>query len=77
MFAQINPVVDKTGQTQSTDDREKLRGALIAAQESAAVQILLECCLPKDDNEKVFQLDTVKLLILTAVELYSQSMQCI
>lgn len=34
------------------EEREKLRGALVLTQESAAVQILLEACLMKE-HEKV------------------------
>ena len=34
-------------QGQSGVEREELRLALLAAQDSAAVQILLECCLPR------------------------------
>lgn len=34
------------------EEREKLRGALVLTQESAAVQILLEACLMKE-QEKV------------------------
>ncbi|RWS15481.1 Integrator complex subunit 2-like protein [Dinothrombium tinctorium] len=33
-------------------DREELRFALISAQESAAIQILLECCLPTNKEEE-------------------------
>lgn len=43
---------DKGGGIAADTDREELRLALVAAQESAAVQILLECCLPTD-REKV------------------------
>ncbi|KAK2149074.1 hypothetical protein LSH36_469g02035 [Paralvinella palmiformis] len=49
---QANPVIDKSGQIQPTIEREELKNALLAAQESAAVQILLESCLPKDESEK-------------------------
>ena len=37
---------------QNNVEREELRAALIGVQESAAVQILLECCVPRD-SEKV------------------------
>ena len=53
LHIQANPVVDKSGQIQPTAEREELKNALLAAQESAAVQILLENCLPRD-SEKVF-----------------------
>lgn len=49
----MNPTTDKSGQVASAKDREELRLALVAAQESAAIQILLECCLPMDEQEKV------------------------
>ena len=52
-FSQANPIVDRGNLGQSVNDREALRTALVAAQESAAVHILLECCLPRDDSEKV------------------------
>jgi len=45
--------VDKSGQLVSSEECEKLRSALVAAQESAAVQLLLECCLPRDEAERV------------------------
>ena len=31
-------------------DREQLRTALLTAQESAVIQILLECCVPKKEE---------------------------
>ena len=34
-------------------EREELKNALIAAQESAAIQILLEVCLPTAEERKV------------------------
>ena len=37
----------------SNHDREELKNALIAAQESCAVQILLESCLPVSHSDKV------------------------
>lgn len=39
------PLMDKTGQLQSENEREELKTALVASQESVAVQILLESCL--------------------------------
>lgn len=39
------PLLDKSGQLQSENEREELKTALVASQESAAVQILLEACL--------------------------------
>lgn len=39
------PLIEKTGQLQSENEREELKTALVASQESAAVQILLEACL--------------------------------
>jgi len=44
-------------------DREELRMALITAQESSAIQILLECCLPSDDSEEDERLSQVQQLI--------------
>lgn len=49
----MNPLVDKSSQLVSSEECEKLRSALVAAQESAAVQLLLECCLPRDEAERV------------------------
>ncbi|EEC07439.1 integrator complex subunit, putative, partial [Ixodes scapularis] len=44
-----HPVAGEKGSAAEADkDREDLRLALVAAQESAAVQILLECCLPTE-----------------------------
>jgi len=45
--------MDKSGQFASSEECEKLRSALVTAQESAAVQLLLECCLPCSDDERV------------------------
>ena len=44
---QENPIIERTPSSQVTNDleREELKNALIAAQESAAVQILLEAGL--------------------------------
>jgi len=49
----MNPLVDKSSSQVSSEECEKLRSALVAAQESAAVQLLLECCLPCDEAERV------------------------
>ncbi|XP_054712295.1 integrator complex subunit 2-like [Uloborus diversus] len=46
------PMLEKTGLLETEKDREDLRTALVAAQESAAVQILLECCLPTEEDQK-------------------------
>jgi integrator complex subunit 2 len=47
------PLVDKTGQLQTENEREELKMALVASQESVAVQILLEACMEtKEDREK-------------------------
>lgn len=45
---QAGVVPPDKGCSEAEKDREELRLALVAAQESAAVQILLECCLPTD-----------------------------
>ncbi|KFM65537.1 Integrator complex subunit 2, partial [Stegodyphus mimosarum] len=47
-----HPMLEKAGLLESEKDREDLRTALVAAQESAAVQILLECCLPTPEDKK-------------------------
>lgn len=39
------PLLEKTGQLQSEQEREELKTALVASQESVAVQMLLESCL--------------------------------
>ncbi|XP_055840595.1 integrator complex subunit 2 isoform X2 [Episyrphus balteatus] len=44
---QDKPMFDKNGQLQSEMEREELKTALIASQESAAVQILLEASIKK------------------------------
>lgn len=44
-------VPGKTGQLSSESEREELKSALIATQESIAVQVLLEACLPTSDDE--------------------------
>lgn len=38
---------------QSDGEREELKVALVAVQESAAVQILLEACLPNEGDKAV------------------------
>jgi len=48
---QDRPVVEWTGQLTSEIDRDDLRSALVATQESAAVQVLLEACLPTEEDE--------------------------
>ncbi|KAJ4443075.1 hypothetical protein ANN_04725 [Periplaneta americana] len=54
---QDRPLVERTGQLTSEAEREELRVALVATQESVAVQILLEACLETDeDREKPGQL---------------------
>lgn len=40
-------------------EREELKGALVAAQESAIVQILLEICLPTEEERQVFSISSV------------------
>ncbi|XP_076108239.1 integrator complex subunit 2-like [Mytilus galloprovincialis] len=46
----VNPILDHASQTDQ--ERRDLKNALIMAQDSAVVQILLECCLPKEDEEE-------------------------
>ncbi|CAB3231134.1 unnamed protein product [Arctia plantaginis] len=46
------PLLEKSGQLTSDAEREELKNALVAAQESAALQILLEACLETPDDEK-------------------------
>lgn len=43
---------NKTGQIQSEAQREELKMALVASQESVAVQILIETCLEHPENDK-------------------------
>ncbi|XP_015906555.1 integrator complex subunit 2 isoform X2 [Parasteatoda tepidariorum] len=52
------PMLEKTGLLENEKDRDDLRTALVAAQESAAVQILLECCLPTEADKKAVGLLT-------------------
>ena len=42
-----------SGRQVSPQEREELRIALTAAQESAAIQLLLEACLPTQEDRKV------------------------
>ncbi|WAR02639.1 INT2-like protein, partial [Mya arenaria] len=44
------PVLDGAGQVDQ--DRHELKGALLSAQESAITQILLECCLPNEQEKQ-------------------------
>ena len=48
---QSNPVLD--GNNQVEQDRQELKNCLLAAQESAMIQILLEYCQAKPDERKV------------------------
>lgn len=48
---QDKPMLEKTGQLTSDSEREELKNALIAAQESAALQILLEACLETEEDK--------------------------
>lgn len=45
------PLLEKSGQLTSDSEREELKNALVAAQESAALQILLEACLETPEDE--------------------------
>lgn len=45
------PLMDKSGQLQTENEREELKMALVASQESVAVQILLEACLERLDDQ--------------------------
>lgn len=61
------PLLEKNGQLTSDAEREELKTALIAAQESAALQILLEACLetPEDRSkpEMLWSLREVRSVI--------------
>nr|CAD7423644.1 unnamed protein product [Timema monikensis] len=47
------PMLSRSGQVSNETEREELRAALVATQESAALQILLEACLEtEEDREK-------------------------
>ncbi|XP_064613118.1 LOW QUALITY PROTEIN: integrator complex subunit 2-like [Liolophura sinensis] len=48
---QAHPILDKSAQVSCELEREDLKHALISAQESAAVQILLECCVRGDNSQ--------------------------
>ncbi|KAI5641541.1 integrator complex subunit 2 domain-containing protein [Phthorimaea operculella] len=45
------PLLEKSGQLTSDAEREELKNALVAAQESAALQILLEACLETTEDQ--------------------------
>jgi integrator complex subunit 2 len=48
--------VERTGQLTNEAEREELRVALVATQESVAVQILLEACLETDEDRVCMEL---------------------
>ncbi|KAK2582438.1 hypothetical protein KPH14_004748 [Odynerus spinipes] len=50
---QDRPLTEKVGQLSSETEREDLKTALIAGQESAAVQILLEACLETKEDRQI------------------------
>lgn len=64
---QDKPLLEKSGQLNSDAEREELKTALIAGQESAALQILLEACLetPEDVSrpELLWSLREVRSII--------------
>ncbi|XP_067132285.1 integrator complex subunit 2 isoform X1 [Centruroides vittatus] len=66
-----HPSIDKVNQVDTDKNREELRSALVASQESAAVQILLECCRPspedKEKNGLLTELREVQSLICSHV----------
>nr|CAD7568732.1 unnamed protein product [Timema californicum] len=76
------PMLSRSGQVSNETEREELRAALVATQESAALQILLEACLEtEEDREKpppvhsieirtsIFPSSAVKLNTTSAVPL--------
>lgn len=48
-----NPLLERNGQLQSEIEREDLKTALCASQESAAVQILLEACMETEKDRSI------------------------
>ncbi|XP_014216742.1 integrator complex subunit 2 [Copidosoma floridanum] len=50
---QDRPLIEKAGQLTNEAEREELKTALIAGQESAAVQILLETCIETEEDRIV------------------------
>ncbi|EFA05171.1 integrator complex subunit 2 [Tribolium castaneum] len=50
---QANPRLDHAGQVLNESDREEMCRATIAAQESAAVQMLLETCIETDEDRTI------------------------
>lgn len=47
------PLIDKMGQIQSENEREELRTTLVASEESASVQILLEACVETEEDKRM------------------------
>lgn len=47
------PLIERNGQLQNEQEREDLKLALVASQESAAVQILLEACLETEKDQSL------------------------
>ena len=47
---QDRPLIERIGHLSNETEREELRMALVATQESVAVQILLEACLETDED---------------------------
>ncbi|XP_053213228.1 LOW QUALITY PROTEIN: integrator complex subunit 2-like [Panonychus citri] len=56
--------------TEEEKDREELRIALITAQESSAIQLLLECCLPNEEEKNGNQIKLKKIKKLVGVHLH-------
>lgn len=48
--------MERTGQLTNEAEREELRVALVATQESVAVQILLEACLETEEDRVYMEL---------------------
>ena len=56
----MSSAADVTVTQEVQQEREQLRDALIAAQESAAVQLLLELCLTSRQTQQVRSFTTAK-----------------
>ena len=52
-----------TGRQVSPQEREELRIALTAAQESASIQLLLEACMPTQEDRKVDSINFENIMI--------------
>lgn len=64
------PLTERTGQLTSESEREELRLALVSAQESLAVQILLESCLETEEDRVSILIERISQHIMHLLQIF-------